>query len=342
MGASLGTVSGVGKENRDTGELCLIDYKPDKLAESPLVVLSILRFPDLYLPYPLKPLQDNSSASLYGFIHNPPADEVIGDKFEPSLSARDFLKVSLSRASAFTLELSPQPFTAKSISFNLFSTEDFVIRSGSQIFDSQINADKAFSLFQRRFFNFKSKMEIVFAILYYLRAADVFSPILKPIPLIFTKDKGYLLPSPQGRNGSKLTAVEDKPEAPWRVKGKDSFLKDMLLGFIRLIRESNLISYRNGKLGSKTKSLPKFLVNKMVKGYTIKALMFPGYLGDVIHRLPASLQSFIKSFSLLWSWIKLTLDCYPHQEYVIIYEREVSSAVPPHAYAWGLRRTNLR
>jgi len=62
--ASLGSIGRWSEEHLHTSKLCLIDYKPSQLAESPLVEPAVLGFPTLGpFPYPLKGLKDDSSSS---------------------------------------------------------------------------------------------------------------------------------------------------------------------------------------------------------------------------------------------------------------------------------------
>ena len=142
MRASLRGMFGIGKEHRDSSELCLVSDEPRKLAETPPVVLCILALSySGSLSYAFEFFQYYCSANACGFVNNTPTDNMVNRAFEPSLPARNTLEVSLGRASAFGLKLSPQPFVAKSVSFDFFAAKLFAIRSSGKAVDAKVNAD---------------------------------------------------------------------------------------------------------------------------------------------------------------------------------------------------------
>lgn len=313
MRTSLRSVLWISEINGNPSELCLVGYKPDKLTEGPLVMLSVLALSYFgSLSYPLKFLQHYSPASTCGTVNNTLTYEMVDCSSEPSLPARNPLEVFLGRESAFRLKLASQPVIADSISLNLLAAELLTVRCGSKILNSKVNTNGLRNILSRWLIGFNNKVKVILAILDDLGAADVSGFVSEVVPLVLSEDKRNFLSASQCNEGSKLAAIHDELHASWWVKWKHGLVEAVLFGPVSFVGKANLILNANGNLGGEIEALPNIVVNEMVQGNPVEALSIPGNSRNIVQGILAHIKRLIQYLLLDGIRVKLALDSDSH------------------------------
>gem|GEM_PF-5663641 len=348
--ASLGSIGRWSEEHLHTSKLCLIDYKPSQLAESPLVEPAVLGFPTLGpFPYPLKGLKDDSSSSSKSLVNDSSAYQMVYAPFEPPLLTGEFLELPLGGPSAFLLKLGSKLFVLLSRLLYAFSGKAFAVGGVGEVVDTKVNAEEALGVFRRWFLDFYRKVEkVVLSSLNEEGFTNLLGSVFKPSSLVFSKRKGNLLTSFEGGNRGKLGP--DKPETSSRTKREKGSFESVDVVSLGFIREGNPVFDGYCKLSRKAEFLPYVPVHKMVESNPVEALSCPSYVRDVISCLKTFLEGVVEYLLLFLGRIKLTLEGYLHRylprgniqnSYTKVKRKGGGRHIPPPALAGGLLRRFL-
>jgi len=311
-GASLGSIGRWSKEHLHTSKLCLVDYKPSQLAESPLVEPTVLRLSVLSpFSYPFKSFKDEGSSSSKSLVNDPPTYQMVYVPFEPPLLAGEPFEFPLGRPSAFLLKLGSKPLVTKPCPFDFSSGKAFAFGGVGEVVDAKVNAEKALGVFGGWFLDFYRKVEeVVLSSLNNEGFTNLLGSVFKPSLLVSPEQEGNFLTSLEGRDRSDF--FSDKPETSGGIEGEKRFPEDMDMLTVSFVREGDSILDGNGYLGCKAEFLPYLPIDQMVEGNPVEALSLPGYMGNVVGCLEALPKGMVENLPLFLRRVEFAFEGYLH------------------------------
>ena len=312
--ASTRGIAGVNQSDQHSCQPRLVLDKASQLKERPRVMLP-----------PLTPanrdsvadttqiFQSDTPASVFSLCNNPLTNGVIDVGGKPPLFMRAFLEKTFGCLRTIGLKFRAELSLAFSKTVDLTARIGNPIRVGSDIDDTQVNAEEFFSVSHGRFFHLAGLEKIERTI----SVDEVSLPhkALEKSQLPFSSDKGN--PQPSVKSPDRDEPVVYLPRENTLIVGNTAMpVEDAFVITANLISIGNLSQDSHHYLSRESESVSDVVVEKVVEVILTEGLCLPSMVADIVGSIIYSLQRLKQCLVLLSIWLQLNLS-YQLHAYII-------------------------
>jgi len=336
--AGPGSVSRVNKDHRNTGNLGFVVYKHSEQSKIPGMQAATLSLSNRNsVSNALKIFKCNRPQSVFGLRNYNLGNAMVDISREPGSPARQLLKMSFGRFSAFALESGFQRIKSLSGLVDLLTGMDFSIRINSKVLDTEVNSKGSFRVVRSLFVNLYNYAKVEDSV--NQNQISLSSDSVEPCFLVFSKPNRDSLPSLQRDQRDLLKSFPRKDTLIIDDRTiKPKFWFDRL---ISLISFADLRNSSNGELGGKTEMFSNRIVNCLMDFNLIGTMHGKDCLCYVVARLVKPLHCFKEHLMLLRGGIELYHQGLKHSIECIVQRINslwcTAGYAPPRAKAQGFR-----
>lgn len=320
IGTLLRSVMRVYKQDRYTGESCLVFNLLPEVVETPGMLSSPLAFSNPYpLAYAFEVFKCNAARGALSLLNEFPRDRVVNVVSKAGFFSTPLFKQAFSGLSAFSLKLASKLGMSGSEGIDVATRESFAIAIGSDVGYSKIDAQVIFRFAFWWFRNFNADIEPELTISEYKVSLTPDSFEVN-FPIIAENERD--INSVYKRLDVDSVSLLELPEA-MVVYYSTVFSETMMFFLVALIGFLNLAYGTNRQLCSQPKLLSDVVVAKTVQNYLTGYLLFISYIGDVVAGSIKRLHSFKKLLLLPFSWLEFKSHCQDHNTNIVAYYQYV-------------------
>ena len=295
-GTCPGSVPGVNKDQRNTRNLSFVFNKRPKQPEIPSMQATTLSLHNRDSGSDaLKIFKGNGSQSVFGFRNYMLGNAMVDISREPGSPARQLLKMSFGRFSAFALESGFQRIKSLSGLVDLLTGMHFSIRINSKVLDTEVNSKGSFRVVRSLFVNLYNYAKVEDSV--NQNQISLSSDSVEPCFLVFSKPNRDSLPSLQRDQRDLLKSFPRKDTLI--IDDRTIKMELWLNGLVSLVGFADLGNGPNRKLGGKTKLISNWIVNRLVDLNLVGTMQSKNSLCYVVARLVKPLHCFAEHLMLL-------------------------------------------
>ncbi len=295
-GTCPGSVPGVNKDQRNTRNLSFVFNKRPKQPEIPSMQATTLSLHNRDSGSDaLKIFKGNGSQSVFGFRNYMLGNAMVDISREPGSPARQLLKMSFGRFSAFALESGFQRIKSLSGLVDLLTGMHFSIRINSKVLDTEVNSKGSFRVVRSLFVNLYNYAKVEDSV--NQNQISLSSDSVEPCFLVFSKPNRDSLPSLQRDQRDLLKSFPRKDTLI--IDDRTIKMELWLNGLVSLVGFAAHGNGPNSKLRGKTEMFSNRIVNRLMDFNLVGTMHSKYSLCYAITSLVKPLHSFTEHLMLL-------------------------------------------